>query len=113
MIERVQDDLGIWPRKLIGDTGYGLAEILAWLVRASLCYVAFPIGLKRLMMVDERQPLALAATAVWWMAVVWLGLASISANVGSGVECSSNSSIAPCSSCSFSSSAQRCWPARS
>ncbi len=32
MIERVQDDLGIWPRKLIGDTGYGSADMLAWLV---------------------------------------------------------------------------------
>ncbi len=32
MIERVHDDLGIWPRKLIGDTGYGSAETLAWLV---------------------------------------------------------------------------------
>ena len=32
MIERVQEDLGIWPRKLIGDTGYGSAEMLAWLV---------------------------------------------------------------------------------
>ena len=32
MIERVQSDLGIWPRKLIGDTGYGSAEMLAWLV---------------------------------------------------------------------------------
>ena len=32
MIERVQDDLGIWPRKLIGDTGYGSAEMLVWLV---------------------------------------------------------------------------------
>ena len=32
MIERVQDNLGIWPRKLIGDTGYGPAEMLAWLV---------------------------------------------------------------------------------
>ena len=30
MIERVHDDLGIWPRKLIGDTGYGSAETLAW-----------------------------------------------------------------------------------
>lgn len=29
MIERVHDDLGIWPRKLIGDTGYGSAETLA------------------------------------------------------------------------------------
>jgi transposase len=32
MIKRVQDDLGIWPRKLIGDTGYGSAEMLGWLV---------------------------------------------------------------------------------
>jgi transposase len=32
MIERTADDLGIWPRKLIGDTGYGSAEMLAWLV---------------------------------------------------------------------------------
>jgi len=32
MIARVQDDLGIWPRKLIADTGYGSAEMLAWLV---------------------------------------------------------------------------------
>ena len=32
MIERVHDDLGIWPRKLIADTGYGSAEMLAWLV---------------------------------------------------------------------------------
>jgi transposase len=32
MIERAHDDLGIWPRKLIADTGYGSAEMLAWLV---------------------------------------------------------------------------------
>lgn len=32
MIARVHDDLGLWPRKLIGDTGYGSAEMLAWLV---------------------------------------------------------------------------------
>jgi hypothetical protein len=32
MIERVQDDLGILPRKLIADTGYGSAEMLGWLV---------------------------------------------------------------------------------
>jgi hypothetical protein len=32
MIERVHDNLGIWPRKLIADTGYGSAEMLAWLV---------------------------------------------------------------------------------
>ena len=32
MIERVHDDLGLWPRKLIADTSYGSAEMLAWLV---------------------------------------------------------------------------------
>jgi hypothetical protein len=32
MIERAHDDLGLWPRKLIADTGYGSAEMLAWLV---------------------------------------------------------------------------------
>jgi transposase len=32
MIERVHDDLGIRPRKLIADTGYGSAEMLGWLV---------------------------------------------------------------------------------
>jgi hypothetical protein len=32
MIERVADDLGLWPRKLIADTSYGSAEMLGWLV---------------------------------------------------------------------------------
>ncbi len=32
MIDRVHTDLGIWPRKLIADTGYGSAQMLAWLV---------------------------------------------------------------------------------
>ena len=32
MIERAQDDLGLWPGKLVADTGYGSAEKLAWLV---------------------------------------------------------------------------------
>jgi transposase len=32
MIERVHADLGIRPRKLIADTGYGSAEMLGWLV---------------------------------------------------------------------------------
>jgi hypothetical protein len=33
MIERAHDELGLWPRKLIADTGYGSAEMLAWLIR--------------------------------------------------------------------------------
>ena len=32
IIERVHDDLGLWPRKLIADTGYGSADMLDWLV---------------------------------------------------------------------------------
>ena len=32
MIDRVQDRFGIKPDKLVGDTGYGSAEILGWLV---------------------------------------------------------------------------------
>jgi transposase len=32
MITRAHDELGLWPRKLIGDTGYGSADMLAWLV---------------------------------------------------------------------------------
>jgi IS5 family transposase len=32
MIERAHNDLDLWPRKLIADTGYGAAEMLAWLV---------------------------------------------------------------------------------
>ena len=36
MIERVHDDLGLWPRKLIADTGYGSAEMLAcWSTNAT------------------------------------------------------------------------------
>lgn len=32
MIERAHDDLGLWPERLIADTGYGSAEMLNWLV---------------------------------------------------------------------------------
>jgi len=32
MIERVQDRFGVWPERLAADTGYGSAEMLAWLV---------------------------------------------------------------------------------
>jgi transposase len=32
MIERAANHLGMWPRKLIADTGYGSAEMLGWLV---------------------------------------------------------------------------------
>jgi transposase len=32
MIERTHDRFGLWPEKLAADTGYGSAEMLAWLV---------------------------------------------------------------------------------
>jgi transposase len=32
MLDRTQDRFGIWPERLAGDTGYGSAENLAWLV---------------------------------------------------------------------------------
>lgn len=32
MIARVQDQFGVWPERLAADTGYGSAEMLAWLV---------------------------------------------------------------------------------
>ncbi len=32
VIERVHDDLGLWPRKLIADTGYGSADMVNWMV---------------------------------------------------------------------------------
>lgn len=57
------------------------------LLLASLCFVAFPIGLGPLMKVEEPQRLALAALAAGcWMGVVWLGFTSISAGAGSDLE---------------------------
>ena len=32
MIARTQDRFGLWPERLAADTGYGSAEMLAWLV---------------------------------------------------------------------------------
>src|SRR3954465_185587 len=32
MIDRTQDRFDLWPERLAGDTGYGSAENLAWLV---------------------------------------------------------------------------------
>jgi transposase len=32
MIERTQDRFGLWPERLIGDTGYGSGPMLSWLV---------------------------------------------------------------------------------
>ena len=32
MIERTQDRFGLWPERLAGDTAYGAAEMLDWLV---------------------------------------------------------------------------------
>src|SRR5688500_18115245 len=43
MIERVHYDLGLWPRKLIADTGYGSAEMLAWLVHERDIHPHIPV----------------------------------------------------------------------
>ena len=43
MIERAHDDLGLWPRKLIADTGYGSAEMLAWLVHEREIHPHIPV----------------------------------------------------------------------
>jgi hypothetical protein len=43
MIARVHDDLGLWPRKLIADTGYGSAEMLAWLVHERDIHPHIPV----------------------------------------------------------------------
>ena len=43
MIERVHHDLGLWPRKLIADTGYGSAEMLAWLVHERDIHPHIPV----------------------------------------------------------------------
>ena len=43
MIERAHDDLGLWPRKLIADTGYGSAEMLAWLVHERDIHPHIPV----------------------------------------------------------------------
>jgi IS5 family transposase len=32
MIERTQDRFGLWPERLMGDTGYGSGPMLSWLV---------------------------------------------------------------------------------
>ena len=32
MIERVMDRFGLYPQSLAGDTAYGTADMLAWLV---------------------------------------------------------------------------------
>ena len=32
MIDRIRDRFGLFPKKLVGDTGYGSAEMLGWVV---------------------------------------------------------------------------------
>ena len=43
MIERTADRFGVWPEKLIGDTGYGSAEMLAWLVEEKAIEPHIPV----------------------------------------------------------------------
>ncbi|KQN16643.1 IS5/IS1182 family transposase, partial [Sphingomonas sp. Leaf30] len=43
MIERVQDRFGVWPERLAADTGYGSAEMLAWLVHERDIHPHIPV----------------------------------------------------------------------
>lgn len=43
MISRVQDRFGIWPERLAADTGYGSAEMLAWLVHERDIHPHIPV----------------------------------------------------------------------
>ena len=43
MIERTIDRFGTWPQKLVGDTGYGSAEMLAWLVEEKAIEPHIPV----------------------------------------------------------------------
>lgn len=43
MIERTADRFGVWPDKLIGNTGYGSAEMLAWLVEGKAIEPHIPV----------------------------------------------------------------------
>jgi hypothetical protein len=42
-LERVHDDLGLWPRKLIANTGYVSAEMLAWLIHERDIHPHIPV----------------------------------------------------------------------
>jgi transposase len=43
MIERTQERFGIWPERLAADTGYGSAEMLAWLVHERDIHPHIPV----------------------------------------------------------------------
>jgi transposase len=43
MIARVQDRFGVWPERLAADTGYGSAEMLAWLVHERDIHPHIPV----------------------------------------------------------------------
>jgi transposase len=43
MIERTIDRFGTWPEKLVADTGYGSAEMLAWLVEEKAIEPHIPV----------------------------------------------------------------------
>ena len=43
MIARVQDRFGIWPERLAADTGYGSAEMLAWIVHERDIQLHIPV----------------------------------------------------------------------
>jgi len=43
MIARTQDCFGVWPERLAADTGYGSAEMLAWLVHERDIHPHIPV----------------------------------------------------------------------
>jgi len=43
MIARTQDRFGVWPERLAADTGYGSAEMLAWLVHERDIHPHIPV----------------------------------------------------------------------
>jgi transposase len=43
MLDRAQERFGTWPEKLIADTGYGSAEMLAWLVEEKAIEPHIPV----------------------------------------------------------------------
>ncbi|WP_184060893.1 transposase, partial [Sphingomonas aerophila] len=43
MIERTQERFGVWPERLAADTGYGSAEMLAWLVHERDIHPHIPV----------------------------------------------------------------------
>ena len=55
MIDRVHDRFDLFPKKLVGDTGYGSAEMLGWLVEEREIAGAFLSGTNRNAMMEPSR----------------------------------------------------------